>query len=85
MARNKNGKNWDLVINGSWLGLIRKTKLIFLQLITTYSSYSGVVLGKFGLKLIQTRFEPNRNQKFRFQFQDFVKIPDGSASGLGNP
>ena len=49
------------------------------------SLYHRLVLGKFGLKPIQTRFKPNWNRKFWFQFQDFVKIPDGSVFGLGNP
>ena len=46
------------------------------------ASASEIVLGKFGLKPIQTRFEPNRNRKF--WFRDYFKFTDGLISGLGN-
>jgi hypothetical protein len=43
----------------------------------------NLVLGKFGLKLIQTRFEPNRNRKFRFRFGKSSLKPNGLICGFG--
>ena len=41
-----------------------------------------VVLRKFGLKLIQTRFEPNQNQVSSFQFGKFLPKLNGLISGF---
>ena len=43
----------------------------------------GVVLGKFGLKPIQTQFEPNRNRVSSFRFGKFLPKPNGLVSGFG--
>jgi hypothetical protein len=43
-----------------------------------------LVLGKFGFKPIQTRFEPNRNRKFGFGLEILADKPNGSVSGFGN-
>ena len=42
-----------------------------------------LVLGKFGLKPIQTRFEPNRNRVSGFRFGKFLPKPNGLVSGFG--
>ena len=42
-----------------------------------------LVLGKFGLKPIQTRFEPNRNRVSSFRFGKFLPKPNGLVSGFG--
>ena len=44
---------------------------------------SQVVLGKFGLKPIQTRFEPNRNWVSGFWFGKFLPKPNSLVSGFG--
>ena len=40
-----------------------------------------LVLGKFGFKLTQTRFEPNRNRVSGFRFGKFLPKPSGLVSG----
>ena len=44
----------------------------------------GVVLGKFGFKLIQTRFEPKPNQQFRVWFGDSCHETKPFGFSLGN-
>src|SRR5712671_1426507 len=44
----------------------------------------GLVLGKFGFKPIQTRFEPKPNQQFQFRFGDSCHETKLFGFGLGN-
>ncbi|KAH9036669.1 hypothetical protein EDB85DRAFT_1888804 [Lactarius pseudohatsudake] len=52
---------------------------------TTATAIAVVVLGKFGLRLTQTGFEPNPNHFKWFGFGESWLKPNGLVSGLGVP
>ena len=63
-----------------FIGIVHLSNLVYsLALIFLWV----LVLGKFGLKLIQTQFEPNWSRVSSFQFGKFLPKPNGLVSGFG--
>jgi len=53
--------------------------------VVLYAMQAVIVLGKFGLKPLQTQFKQNQNQLKQFGLAIFWLKPNGLISGLGVP